>query len=177
MKISHSTGHVTCDSDYMTPGDYSVMIVVKDAISGIRVSLILIREQFSILIYTSVPSLPNISYTVFNSNVYYRGQLYDTVNESLFFHQTVSELMIRVKSPVDNVLPTILPPHPLLPLPPLIFTPNNTSHTFSLYDADTVMGLELQTLSGLPEGAELSELSIKGANSGIYIILCMWSTE
>ena len=78
--------------------------------------------------------------------------------------------MIRVKSPVDNIPPTILPLHPLLPPPPLIFTHNDTNHTFSLYDADTVMGLELQTFSGLPQGAELSELSIKGANSGTYVI-------
>jgi subtilisin-like proprotein convertase family protein len=119
VKISHSTGHVTCDTDHMTPGDYSVMIVVEDTISGIR---------------------------------------------------TVSELIIRVKSPVDNVPPFVLLPHPLLPPPPLIFTPNNTRHTFSLYDADTVMGLELQTFSGFPEGAELSELSIKGANSGDVLL-------
>jgi hypothetical protein len=37
LRISHSTGHVTCDTDHMTPGDYSVMIAVEDTISGIRV--------------------------------------------------------------------------------------------------------------------------------------------
>ena len=38
MSISHGTGHVTCDTDHLTPGDYSVMIAVEDTISGIRVS-------------------------------------------------------------------------------------------------------------------------------------------
>ena len=36
--ISHSTGHVTCNTDHMTPGGYSVMVAVEDTISGIRVS-------------------------------------------------------------------------------------------------------------------------------------------
>ena len=38
VSISHSTGHVTCDADHLTPGDYSVVVAVEDTISGIRVS-------------------------------------------------------------------------------------------------------------------------------------------
>lgn len=73
---------------------------------------------------------------------------------------------MRMKSATDNVPPLVLSTHPLLPPSPITFTPNNTNHTFSLYDADIIMAMELESLSPLPEGVELSELSITGANSG-----------
>ena len=38
LEISYTTGHVTWDTTHVTPGDYSVQIVVEDAFTGIRVS-------------------------------------------------------------------------------------------------------------------------------------------
>ena len=38
LEISYTTGHVTWDTSYVMPGDYSVQVVVEDAFTGIRVS-------------------------------------------------------------------------------------------------------------------------------------------
>ena len=38
LEISYATGHVTWDISYVTPGDYSMQVVVEDAFTGIRVS-------------------------------------------------------------------------------------------------------------------------------------------
>ena len=38
LEISYTTGHVTWDTRYVMPGDYSVQVVVEDAFTGIRVS-------------------------------------------------------------------------------------------------------------------------------------------
>ena len=37
LEISYTTGHVTWDTRYVMPGDYSVQIIVEDAFTGIRV--------------------------------------------------------------------------------------------------------------------------------------------
>ena len=37
LEISYMTGHVTWNTRYVTPGDYSVQIIVEDAFTGIRV--------------------------------------------------------------------------------------------------------------------------------------------
>lgn len=84
-----------------------------------------------------------------------------------FVFQVVSELRLRVKSEVDDIPPVILLPHPLLPPPPVVITMTTTNHTFSVTDADTIMAVEVQSLSGLPEGAKLSEFRIRGDKSGI----------
>lgn len=38
LEISYMTGHMTWDTTYVIPGDYSVQVVVEDAFTGIRVS-------------------------------------------------------------------------------------------------------------------------------------------
>ena len=37
LEISYTTGHVTWDTSYVMPGDYSIQVVVEDAFTGIRV--------------------------------------------------------------------------------------------------------------------------------------------
>ena len=38
LEISYTTGLVTWDTSYVTPGDYSVQVIVEDAFTGMRVS-------------------------------------------------------------------------------------------------------------------------------------------
>ena len=38
LEISYTTGHVTWDMSQVTPGDYSVQVVVEDAFTGIKVN-------------------------------------------------------------------------------------------------------------------------------------------
>ena len=72
-----------------------------------------------------------------------------------------------MKSPMtDNIPPVILQSHPLLPHPPLIFSQTTTNHTLTVRDEDTIMAAEVHVFSRLPEGAQLSELRIRGDKIG-----------
>ena len=90
-----------------------------------------------------------------------------------FLPQTVSELILRVKPPLDNTPPSFQLPHPLLPPPPVTFSTTTTNYSFSVRDADTVMALEVQSFTGLPNRAELSEFRITGDKSGIFTYISL----
>ncbi len=40
LDIDYATGHVTWDSDRVTPGDYNVQVIVEDIFTGITVSAV-----------------------------------------------------------------------------------------------------------------------------------------
>ena len=42
LRIGYTTGLVTWDTTYVTPGDYSVQLVVMDALNGLKVRFLYI---------------------------------------------------------------------------------------------------------------------------------------
>lgn len=67
LDITPVTGHMTWNTDHVTPGDYSVQIVSKDIATGLRVAT---EVKFRLTQTYQQPTLPHIAEPIPKDNVY-----------------------------------------------------------------------------------------------------------